>query len=179
LVAAGQALKIEIETGDREVGPTRQDEADQVAKVAHETGVFNGEEIAAVEELIQDYLAKGEASCYRFLSYRLNGQVAGFACYGRRSLTRGTFDLFWISTAPGVQRRGVGAELLYQVEQNIRSLGGRLVMVETSGRPEYEPARCFYDSHGYRREAVIADFYDEDDSLVLYSKKLENPKAGG
>jgi GNAT superfamily N-acetyltransferase len=162
-----------------DIGPTRQDEADQVVRVARETGVFNEEEIAAVEELIQDYLAKGEASCYRFLSYRLAGWVAGFACYGRRSLTRGTFDLFWISTAPGAQRRGVGAELLRQVEQNIRSLGGRLVIVETSSLPGYEPARCFYDSHGYRREAVIADFYDEGDSLVLYSKKLESPKLGG
>jgi len=158
--------------GDREVGPTRQNEADQVVNVARETGVFNEEEIAAVEELIQDYLAKGEASCYRFLSYRLDGRVAGFACYGRRSLTRGTFDLFWIGTAPGTQRRGVGAALLRQVEQNICSLGGRLAIVETSSLPEYEPARRFYDSHGYRREAVIADFYDEGDDLVLYSKKL-------
>jgi ribosomal protein S18 acetylase RimI-like enzyme len=46
-------------------------------------------------------------------------------------------------------------------------------LVETSSRPEYEPARQFYESHGYRREAVVADFYAEGDSLVLYSKRLE------
>ena len=175
MVAARKALKIEMgdRDKDREVGPTHKDEADQIVNVARVARVFNEEEIAAVEELVQDYIAKGEASDYRFLSYRLDGRVAGFACYGCRSLTRGTFDLFWIATVPSAQRRGVGAELLRQVERNIRSLGGRLVIVETSSQPEYESARRFYDSHGYRREAVIADFYDEGDGLVLYSKKLE------
>lgn len=155
-----------------EVGATRVDEAEQVVGVAREAHVFNEEEVTAVEELVQDYIARSEASQYYFLSYRLNGRVVGFACYGPRSLTRGTFDLYFIGTAPSAQRRGVGAELLRQVEQNIRAMGGRLVIVETSSVPEYEPARRFYDAHGYRREAIIADFYDEGDSLVLYSKKL-------
>jgi ribosomal protein S18 acetylase RimI-like enzyme len=47
-----------------------------------------------------------------------------------------------------------------------------LLIVETSSQPDYEPARRFYDAHGYRREAVIADFYSVGDSLVLYSRKL-------
>jgi ribosomal protein S18 acetylase RimI-like enzyme len=158
--------------GNIDLGPTRADEAEQIVNVAREAQVFTAEEIAAVEELVQDYVAKGVASSYHFVSYRLEGRVVGFACYGPRSLTRGTFDLYWIGTAPSVQRRGVGTELVRQVEQNVRSLGGRLLIVETSNRPEYESARRFYDSRGYRCEAVIADFYDEGDSLVLYSKKL-------
>lgn len=160
--------------GNIDLGPTRADEVEQVVNVAREAQVFNAEEIAAVEELVQDYVAEGEASSYHFVSYRLDGRVVGFACYGPRSLTRGTFDLYWIGTAPSAQRRGVGTELVRQVEQNVRSLGGRLLIVETSSRPEYESARRFYDSHGYRREAVIADFYDEGDNLVLYSKKLSS-----
>jgi ribosomal protein S18 acetylase RimI-like enzyme len=170
MVAARKALSM---TDNIQIGVTRADEAEQIVGVARAAQVFSAEEIATVEELVQDYVANGEASDYRFLSYRLDGRVAGFACYGCRSLTRGTFDLFWIATLPSAQRRGVGAELLRQVERNIRSLGGRLLIVETSGQPGYESARRFYDSHGYRREAVIADFYDEGDGLVLYSKRLE------
>ena len=160
---------------DSAVGVARADERDQVVQLAREAHVFNAEEIAAVEELFDDYVAKGRASTYQFLVYRLDGHVIGFTCYGPRSLTRGTFDLFWIGTAPGAQRRGVGHALLEAAEQAVRSTGGRLLIVETSSRPEYEPARRFYDSHGYRREAVIADFYDEGDALVLYSKKLASP----
>ncbi len=161
-------------TDKLEIGATCADEAEQIVAVTREAQVFDAEEIAAVQELVDDYVARGDASIYRFLSYRLNGRVAGYTCYGKRSLTDGTFDLYWICSAPSAQRKGVGYALLQQTEQEIRAMGGRLVIVETSGLPEYEPARRFYDSHGYRREAVIEDFYDEGDGLVLYSKRL-NP----
>jgi D-alanine-D-alanine ligase len=156
-----------------EVEAARADERDQIVQVTREAEVFNAEEIAAVEELYDDYVAKGQASTYQFLVYRLDGRVVGFACYGPRSLTHGTFDLFWIGTAPSAQRKGVGHALMEATEQAVRSTGGRLLIVETSSRPEYEPARRFYDSHGYRREALVQDFYDVGDSLILYSKKLE------
>jgi ribosomal protein S18 acetylase RimI-like enzyme len=156
-----------------EVQVARADERDQIVQVTRQAGVFNAKEIAAVEELFDDYAAHGQASSYQFLVYRLDGRVAGFACYGPRSLTLGTFDLYWIGTAPGAQRKGVGHALIEATEQAIRSTGGRLLIVETSSRPEYEPARRFYASHGYRREALIKDFYEVGDSLILYSKRLE------
>ena len=65
-----------------EIGATRADEADQIVGVTREAQVFNAEEIAAVEELLDDYVAKGDASTYQFLSCRLDGRVVGFACYG-------------------------------------------------------------------------------------------------
>jgi ribosomal protein S18 acetylase RimI-like enzyme len=161
-----------VSLNDSAVGMARADERDQVVQLTREAHVFDAQEIAAVEELFDDYVANGQASTYQFLVYRLDGYVMGFTCYGPRSLTRGTFDLFWIGTAPSAQRKGVGHALMEATEQAVRSSGGRLLIVETSSRPEYEPARRFYDSHGYRREALIKDFYDVGDSLVLYSKPL-------
>lgn len=155
-----------------QVGKTRADEASQVVGVARQAQVFTDEEVAAVEEMVGDYIAKGDTSHYRFLSHRQDGRVVGFACYGPRSLTQGTFDLFWLAAAPGAQRRGVGRALLWQTEQEIRAAGGRLLIVETSSLPEYEPARRLYESNGYCREAVIKDFYADGDNLVLYTKKL-------
>ena len=157
-----------------EIGATRADEADQIMAVARGAQVFTTEEIDTVKELLDDYIAKGSVSQYHYLSCRLDGRVVGFACYGLRALTRGTFDLYWIGTASSVQRQGVGAALIAQVERNVRAMGGRLLIVETSSSSEYEPARRFYDSHGYRRQVIIEDFYAEGDGLVLYSKKL-NP----
>lgn len=155
-----------------EVGLTRADEIEAVVSVAREARVFTTEEVDAVDEMVHDHAAKGETSQYHFLSCRLEGKVAGFACYGPRSLTRGTYDLFWLGTADWAQRRGVGHALIAQVEHNVHELGGRLLIVETSSLPEYAPARRFYDAHQYRQEALIQDFYDEGDSLVLYSKKM-------
>lgn len=159
-------------TANGNIGATRADEVEQILDVARDARVFDAEEVETVGELVRDYLAKGQASSYRFLSCRLDGRVVGFACYGPRPLTRGTFDLYWIGIAPSAQRRGVGTALLRQVELDVRALGGRLLIVETSSRPEYEPARRFYDAQGYRCEAMVGDFYDVGDHLVLYSKNL-------
>ena len=161
-------------TDNIEIGKTRADEAGQIVEAARQIIVFSAEEVDTVRELLDDYLAKGDASQYQFLSCRLEGQVVGFACYGPRALTRSTYDFYWLGTVPSAQRRGVGRALMRQMEDNIRAHGGRLVILETSGLLAYEPARRFYDSHGYRREAVIEDFYNEGDDLVLYSKRL-NP----
>ena len=155
-----------------EAQAARADDRDLVIRVTRQAKVFNAEEVAAVEELFDDYVAKGRASIYQFLVCRLDGQVVGFTCYGPRSLTRGAFDLYWICTAPSAQRKGIGHTLINATEHAVRSMGGRIIILETSGQPSYEPARRFYASHGYRREAVVEDFYDVGDNLVLYSKKL-------
>jgi ribosomal protein S18 acetylase RimI-like enzyme len=158
---------------DMEISATRVDEVDQIMAVAREVQIFTTEEVDTIKELLDEYIAKGDASQYYFLSCRSEGQVVGFACYGPRPLTRGTFDLYWIGTSSGAQRRGVGAALIAQVERNVRAIDGRLLVVETSSSQEYEPARHFYESHGYRRQAIVEDFYDEGDHLVLYSKRLK------
>jgi GNAT superfamily N-acetyltransferase len=141
--------------------------------MADEVGVFDPEEVATLDELLRAYIGDGpQQSGYYFLSCVQNERVIGFACYGPRALTQGTFDLYWICSRRGEQGQGVGSALLRQIEQNMRASGGRLVIVETSTLPSYEPARRFYESHHYRCEAVIQDFYSKGVGLVLYSKRI-------
>ena len=102
--------------------------------------------------------------------------MLGFACYGPRPLTRGTFDLYWIAVRCTAQGRGVGGALLQRVAQEVRAMGGRMIVAETSGRPDYAPTRRFYETHGYVREATITDFYAPGDDLVIYVQRLQ-PKA--
>lgn len=49
---------------------------------------------------------------------------------------------------------------------------GRRVYVETSSISQYEPTRRFYESQGYRCCAFFRDFYDKDNSKVVYEKIL-------
>lgn len=148
---------------------TQPDEAEAILAIARGVGVFDEQEIATVDELLRAYLGQGApASGYYFLTCHLDGRVAGFACYGPRALTHGTFDLFWIATDRAAQGRGVGGALLRRVADEVRAQGGRLIVAETSGRPEYAPTRRFYETHNYERAAVIADFYAPGDDLVIY-----------
>lgn len=126
-----------------------------------------------MQELWDAYQASGEASGYSFLvSHNDAGRMTGYACFGPRALTEGTFDLYWIAVDPQDRGQGVAQELMARVEDEVRERGGRLVVVETSSTPAYIAARRFYQSCGYRREAEIRDFYEPGDDLVIYTKLL-------
>ncbi|HEY3787759.1 MAG TPA: GNAT family N-acetyltransferase, partial [Urbifossiella sp.] len=70
------------------------------------------------------------------------------------------------------QGRGLGRQLLEFVEADIRARGGRLLLIETSSMPRYEPTREFYRKRGYGIAAQIPDYYTDGDGLVIYSKRL-------
>lgn len=152
-----------------QIDVTRPEEAEAILEIARGVQVFDAEEVATVDELLREYFDKGaQASGYYFLSCRVDERALGFACYGPRALTYGTFDLFWIATDKKAHGRGVGGALLQRVAQDIRAMGGRLIIAETSGRPDYAPTRRFYETHNYTRAATIADFYAPGDDLVIY-----------
>jgi ribosomal protein S18 acetylase RimI-like enzyme len=135
--------------------------------------IFSKEEVETVDELWNDYLLQGsERSGYFFIVDRDGASICGYACYGPRALTSKTFDLYWIAVDPRIQHGGVGRRMLASVEDAIRKLGGRLLFVETSGLPEYEPTRLFYLATGYKLEATIKDFYKDGDDLVIFTKHL-------
>ncbi len=141
--------------------------------VTANAGVFTQEEIDCVDELWNEQLANGaETSGYYFCVYRDGSRILGYACYGPRALTDNTYDLYWIAVHPDGRRLGVGRSLMGWVEQAIREMGGRLVVVETSGLPKYEPTRRFYIATGYLLEATLRDFYADGDDLVIFTKHL-------
>ena len=145
----------------------------QIKDIAANAGVFSQEEVDCVRELWEEYLALGPESCgYNFIVHREGAQVLGFACYGPRDLTDGVYDLYWIAVDPNARRGGVGRSLLTASEEAVRSLGGRMLIAETSGTPHYEPTRKFYLGMGYTAEATIKDFYSRGDDLAIFVKRL-------
>jgi ribosomal protein S18 acetylase RimI-like enzyme len=145
----------------------------QVHAVTANTTVFNPDEVECVDELWGEYQSQGaEKSGYYFLVDREDAHVLGYACYGPRALTDRTYDLYWIAVDPDARRGGVGRKLLAATEEAVRKLGGRLLIVETSGLPKYEPTRAFYLATGYLLEATLKDFYTDGDDLVIFTKRL-------
>jgi ribosomal protein S18 acetylase RimI-like enzyme len=55
-------------------------------------------------------------------------------------------------------------------EGKIRGIGGRLFVVETSGRDSYLPTRAFYERLGYTIAAEVKDFYAPGDDKIIYTK---------
>lgn len=155
-------FRYEVEPADRQL----------VRQIVESTGFFNPAEIAIAVELVEERLAKGDASGYHFVFASCGGQAGAYACYGPIAGTLHAYDLYWIAVHPAHQNQGVGARLLAQTEQCIRRQGGRQVYAETSSRDQYAPTRRFYQRHGYQRVAQLKDFYAPGDDKLIYVKEL-------
>ncbi len=135
---------------------------------------FYPDDLECIRQLWQDYLTGGEdPDRYHFLVFEEDGAIRGFACFGHRPLTQGAYDFYWLATDPAARGRGIGRRLMAQVEAEIRSLGGYIVLIETSDSPAFEHTRRFHESNGYARIGEVADFYAPGDGLVMYQKRLE------
>lgn len=145
----------------------------QIQDIAARAGVFSQEEVECVAALWEEYLEAGPVvGGYNFLVDRDGDRAFGFVCYGPRDLTSGVFDLYWIAVDKTSHRSGVGRRLLTSTEEAVCEAGGRMLIAETSGTPDYEPTRKFYQGMGYAIEATIRDFYSEGDDLVIFVKRF-------
>ena len=151
---------------------TKADKA-QITDITARAGVFSQEEIDSVPVMFDEYLEYGtEGDGYNFLVYREGDQVLGYAIFGYRDLTDGVYDLYWIAVDPNARRKGVGRALLTASEEAVRAMGGRIIIIETSGTAEYESTREFYVRTGCVNEAVIKDYYKPGDDLWIFTKKV-------
>ena len=140
-------------------------------RLIRETAFFNSEEVEVALELIDDGLANGDSSHYRFNVAEMD-DVAGYACWGPIPGTVASADLYWIVVHPEHQGRGIGAALLQAAEAWMASVGRTRVYVETSTRAQYDPTRRFYLACGYGLAAELADFYAPGDGKAIFLKVL-------
>ena len=101
-----------------------------------------------------------------------NGDPAGWVYFAPTPKADGVWDVGWIGVAPGRQKQGIGDALLGFVEAHVRAAGGRILTVETSSLPAFDPVRRFYAKRGYAECGRVPDFYADGDGKVIYSKRL-------
>ena len=136
------------------------------------TGFFRPEEMLIAQEVLDEAIAKGPDGPYQSFVADEAGRAVGWVCVGPTPCTLGTFDIYWIGVSPDQQGRGVGAGLMVYAEDLVARQGGRLAVVETSGRAVYDPTREFYRKIGYHEAARVADFYAPGDDKLIYVKSL-------
>jgi acetoin utilization deacetylase AcuC-like enzyme/GNAT superfamily N-acetyltransferase len=144
----------------------------RVRRLVESTGFFSRAEVAVAEELVMERIAKGAGSGYHFVFIELNGQLAGYTCYGPVPMTASSFDLYWIAVAPDTQGKGFGRLLMLETERLIRQAGGTKIYADTSGREQYEGTRVFYERMGFGVATILEDFYAPGDGKVIYARKL-------
>lgn len=151
----------------------QMEDIESVRRLISSTGFFSEEETVVAGELVEEALAKGEASGYYFIFAGADGELVGYCCFGPVPLTRESFDLYWIAVAPERQGSGLGRCLMAAAEDAIGKRGGTRVYADTSSREQYLTTRSFYEACGYRQAALLPDFYAPGDGKIIYCRKLE------
>jgi ribosomal protein S18 acetylase RimI-like enzyme len=140
----------------------------RVAEILKSSQLFREDEVDIALELLD--LSEPD---YNFVgAYDSTNELVGFACYGAAPDTDGTYDLYWIAVDQSAQGSGTGTILLEEVESRLYGLEARLIVVETSSRPDYEGTRKFYQRRGYSEAARVRDFYGPSDGRVIFTKRL-------
>jgi aminoglycoside 6'-N-acetyltransferase I len=153
-----------------------QADREKIKNILIDTNNFSDDEVSIALELLDVYLNNPEQKDYEIFVDENDddtSELNGYVCIGPRPLTEGTYDLYWIAVNPKIQSRGVGSKLVLYIENHIKSKGGYLVLIETSGKPSYEKERKFYEKNNYRKAVELEHFYKKNDSLVIYSKYLD------
>lgn len=124
-----------------------------------------------LDEMIADYLNNPATGDIWFTMTHHKEPVSIGFCAPEK-LTNGTYNLYAIAVHKAYQGQGIGSEMLTYLENLLADSLGRVLIVETSGKPEYELTRKFYQKCSYQQQAVIPDFYDENDDKIVFWKKL-------
>lgn len=145
----------------------------RIGEILRSTSFFYDFEIETALEIAAETIEKGsEASGYYWLRASDESGIIAFANYGKNSFSTHSWDLYWIAVHQSARNKKVGSRLLHEIEKDVRSHAGKIIWIETSGRPLYAPTEAFYQRNGYTLQASLKDFYGPGDPKQIYSKVL-------
>lgn len=151
----------------------KPEDRDTIEEMLRRIEQFNPQEVEVAMELVDVAILRPQQEDYLIYVYELDGKVTGYHCTGRRPLTDGVFDLYWIVVDPSIQSKGIGRQLLRHAEDIVSENKGRWLLAETSSKESYLATRSFYVKNGYNVVAEIKDFYSLKDNLVIFGKYFQ------
>ena len=156
--------------GGVEIRRTVPGDVEPLMKILAGTDFFHDNELEIAEEVLLDAVNDFKISDYRSYIACVDGKPVGWICWGATPCTDKTFDVYWLAVDKKIQGKGIGKKLMAFTEESIWEAGGRLAVLETAGREDYEPTRNFYITIGYTEAARVKDFYAPGDDKVIYTK---------
>ena len=155
------------------IRPTTTADVEHLVRLTDATGFFRPVEVVALSEVFEDYFRADQARGHRCMTCEKDDKLVGFAYYAPAGVSERAWQLWWIVVRADQHGRGVGSELLRFLEDDIKRSRGRVLFIDTSSQPRYAPTRQFYLKHGYEQHAVLKDFYDAGDDMIVFRKAFE------
>ncbi len=145
----------------------------KIEEILRSTDFFYDFEIRTAMDIADETIDLGsEKSGYYWMKAEDEDGIVAFANYGKNDFSTHSWDLFWIAVHSNSRNKKLGSLLLKAIEDDVREMGGKILWIETSGRPLYKPTEEFYRRNGYQLQASLKDFYGLGDPKQIYSKTL-------
>lgn len=145
----------------------------KIEEILRSTEYFYEFEIQTALEIADDTLTRGEAkSGYSWMKIKDEDGLVAFGNYGKNAFSTHSWDLYWIAVHQNSRNKKLGSVLLKAIEEDVKKAGGKILWIETSGRPLYASTESFYQRNGYTLHASLKDFYADGDPKQIYSKVL-------
>lgn len=141
---------------------------DSLKIVLDSCGLFPSEYL---DDMISDYFHNLDTNEIWFTYVENDSPISIGYCIPEK-LTSGTYNILAIGVSENHQRKGVAVEMMNFIEQKLKTIGARVLIVETSSDDAQIGARNLYQKLGYNQEAVIRDFWNEGEDKIVYWKKL-------
>ena len=143
---------------------------DVYLKIAEQTSAFNPAEIEILDEVLTDCFEDPKTT-YILFEEKNNDRLLGFVIFGRSPITKFSWDIYWMVVDKEFQRKGIGKKLQKRIESYVLLQDKKAnLIIETSSKPEYNATRNFYKNSGFKEVGQIPDFYNENDSLIIFYK---------
>lgn len=154
--------------------PTMPEDTPALLKLTEDTGFFSTQDIDILREVLDDYPTAAKDEEHLCVTAETAGRPVGFGYCAPIAMSDRTWYLWWIVVDKMTQKSGLGTRLLKHVEEMIRAADGRVLFLETSSLPLYEPTRRFYVKNGYEIAAVLKDYYADGHDMVVFRKRLKD-----
>ncbi len=174
--------KHDASTAQASPRPAAPDDTPALLALATATGIFGPGEVegllgGVLEDLHAGRLGDGHSAWV--WGGGPSEPPAGWVYFSPVDKADGVWNLWWIGVDPARQRAGVGGGMLRSVEGHVRAAGGRLLLVETSDQPGFDPVRRFYATRGYTDCGRVPDYYADGDGKVTYVKRVADQAGVG
>lgn len=144
----------------------------ELLTICESTGLFSGEDLPTLQLLFDDYHVTKSRQGHQSLVYEEEDKLIAVAYFTPKELTDRTWELLMIMVHSSRQSTGIGSLMIHACQEQIRSMGGRLLLIETSSTDDFEPIWRFYRKHGFQDVATVPDYYADGAGKTTFWKRL-------
>lgn len=153
------------------IRPATLSDKNGMIKLFSVLNLFNTDELRLMSDLVDSYFDETLGEGHYWIVSDDDG-ITSAAYYAPESFGQNVYNLYFIGVLPNGQGQGIGSSMLKYVENHLKELKQRLLLVETSGLASFEKTRGFYLKNNYEKEATIREYYKEGDDKIIFRKKL-------